>query len=181
MIDLNVKNSWPSWLRTRVLFLQKDEKGYSVSSIITRELRRLFISLGHVTILIIRYSSSDLRVSHVFRRLCKDSVTLFESSAEYSEIISIKKYSIVQKLDHLACRPNAIFKLQSYQFNGFIEGNENCAVFGGWPTIGLSKSYKNQLRVDWEIGKKHAIYKLIWRRVFYRLGPDILVVHRTTG
>ena len=36
--------------------------------------------------------------------------TLFESS-EYSEIISIKKYSTAQKLDHLACRPNAIFKL----------------------------------------------------------------------
>ena len=53
MIDLNVSNSWLSWLRTRVLFRQKDERGYSFSGIIrlsiTRELRRLFISLGHVT------------------------------------------------------------------------------------------------------------------------------------
>ena len=32
---------------------------------------------------------------------------------------------MVQKLDHSACRPNAIFKLQSNQFNGFIEGPRN--------------------------------------------------------
>ena len=72
------------------------------------------------------------RQNNVYRMFFADCArTLFESFAEYSEIIPIKKYFIVQKLDHLACRPNAIFKLQSNQFNGFIEGNENCAVFGG--------------------------------------------------
>ena len=68
----------------------------------------------------------------MFRRLLSQFSTKFheilqgvESSAEYDKIVSIKKYSIVQKLDHLACRPNAIFKLQSNQFNGFIEGRRN--------------------------------------------------------
>ena len=130
MIDLNVKNSWPSWLGTRVLFLQKDEKGYSVSSIITRVLRWLFISSGHVTILnmvlVVRFTCiacfSPIAQSILNQISWNFARTLF---AEYSEIISIKKYSIVQKLDHLACRPNAIFKPQSNQFNGFIVGRRN--------------------------------------------------------
>ena len=52
MIDLKVNYSWPSWLRSRVLFPQKGDRGYNVSGIITLEWRRLFISLGHVKILI---------------------------------------------------------------------------------------------------------------------------------
>ena len=56
IIYLSVTNSWPSWLKTCVLSRQKGERGYGVSGNITLEWRRLFVSLGHVTILLmVRY------------------------------------------------------------------------------------------------------------------------------
>ena len=54
MIDLNFNNSWTSWLRTRVLFHEKGERGYSVSGIITminREWRQFLYIFGYVKIL----------------------------------------------------------------------------------------------------------------------------------
>ena len=64
MIHINVNNSWPSWLRANVLSSQKGERGYSVSGIITSELWRLFISLGHVTILdiLVVHRTTDMNV-----------------------------------------------------------------------------------------------------------------------
>ena len=55
MIDLNVNNSWPSWLRTRVLFSQKGERRYRLQCFwyyYPRMVTIVEISLGHVKILI---------------------------------------------------------------------------------------------------------------------------------
>ena len=81
MTDLNVNNSWPSWLQIRVLLRQKGERGYSVCGIITLELRRLFISVWHATILIIlpirltciACFSPIVNSQPIFMKFCKDS------------------------------------------------------------------------------------------------------------
>ena len=52
MIDLNVNNSWPSWLQTRVLFRQKSERGYSFSGIIYQPRVAMIVYIfEHVTIM----------------------------------------------------------------------------------------------------------------------------------
>ena len=80
----------------------------------------------------------------------------------YHEIV-IRKCCIGKKLDHLACKCNAIQGSKQtliYQFNGFIEGRRNFKF--------RKLSLQNFIKIGWELTEKSAKnmrYKLIWRRV----------------
>ena len=80
-ISMSIIHDPQSLLQICVLLRQNGERGYSVCGIITLELRRLFISVWHVTILNIlpvRFTciacfSPIVNSQPIFMKFCKDS------------------------------------------------------------------------------------------------------------
>ena len=118
MADLNVNNSWPSWLQICVLLRQTGERGYSVCDIITLELRRLFIVYISVACYDSDYTPRQINLYRMFfRRL--SILNQFSWNFARTRVICRIPWNFHQKIfysinvDHLACNSILNFNLNS--------------------------------------------------------------------